>query len=142
MFIATISGCTSQPVNAPQDVIKSFIKKHVSMIDVSVADFYMKGERAGIIALVNKTIQQKKGEGKLESLKMAKYDFNKLNIDVIAEKEQYINDEPVNLVEVKTSGQYTLSVDGKEETVIEDEVFILERVGTEWKITETISPWI
>lgn len=141
MFIVSIAGCSSQPVTSPQDVIKSFIEKHISMIDLSVADFYVKEEQAGIRASVNKTIQQKKNEGTLESLKKATYDFNKLHIDVIAEKEDYINDEEVDLVEVKASGSYTLSVDGKEETVVEDKVFVLLSAGTEWKVTEKIRPW-
>ena len=141
MFVAAISGCSSQPATPPQTVIKSFIQKHISMIDLSVADFYVNEEQAGIRALVNKTIQQKKSEGTLALLKMAKYNFGNLNLDTIAEKEDYVNDETVDLVEIKASGFYTVSIDGKEETVVEDEVFVLESVGNEWKVTEKIRPW-
>ncbi len=141
LMTGLVSCSSQQPATSPKDVIKLFIQKHIPTIDLSVADFYIKEEQAGVRALVNATILTKQKEGTLESLKKANYDFTKLQIDVIAEKEDYINDAPVNLVEVKASGFYTVSVDGNEKTLVEDEIFVLESVGSEWKLTDKIRPW-
>ena len=111
------------------------------MIDRSVADFYVKEERAGVIDRVQKFMASKKENGNLESLKTAIYDFSKIKVDVLDQKEEYIDDEGVNFMKVAAKGEYTKAINGKSESLIEDEIIILESVAGKWKVTEKIDPW-
>jgi hypothetical protein len=135
------AGCTSAPSETPEKLVLDFIQKHIPMLDQSVADYYVKEERAGVIDRVQKFIASKKEKGNFESLSTATYDFSKIKVDVLDQKEEYIDDEGVNFMKVAARGNYTKTINGKSESLMEDEVIILESVGGEWKVTENINPW-
>jgi hypothetical protein len=111
------------------------------MIDLSVADFYVKEERAGVIDRVQQFIASNKEKGTFESLKSAIYDFSKIKVDVLGQKEEYIDDEGVQFMKVAAKGNYTKTINGKPESLIEDEIIILESVAGKWEVTEKMNPW-
>ncbi len=134
-------GCTSAPSETPDKLILNFIQKQIPMIDQSVSDFYVKEEQSGVIDRVKKFIASKKEKGNFESLSAATYDFSKIKVDVLDQKEEYIDDEQVNFMKVAARGSYTKAINGKSESLNEDEIIILESVAGKWKVTEKINPW-
>ena len=147
MLIASVlilmwAGCTSAPSETPDKLILNFIQKQIPMIDQSVAGFYVKEEQSGVIDRVKKFIALKKEKGNFESLSTATYDFSKIKVDVLDQKEEYVNDEQVNFMKVAAKGSYTKAINGKSESLNEDEIIILESVAGKWKVTEKINPWM
>ena len=140
ILLATV-GCNSAPSMAPEKFVLNFIQKNVPMMDVSVADFYVIEEQAGIIDRIKALKTSNKNESISGSVSAATYDFSKVKIEVIDQKEEYINDEAVNFLKVAATGSYTKSTDGKSESLAEDEVIILESIAGQWKVTEKIDPW-
>ena len=53
----------------------------------------------------------------------------------------YIDDEPKTVVEVVAKGFYTVTTDEQKDTFLEEEYFVLQAYGGEWKVTEKIKPW-
>ena len=141
LILIGAAGCSSSPSESPEKFVLTFIQKHIPMIDRSVADFYVKEERAGVIDRVQKFIESKKEKGNFESLKTAIYDFSKIKVNVLDQKEEYIQDEGVQFMKVAARGNYTKTINGKPESFIEDEIIILESVAGKWKVTEEINPW-
>ena len=146
MLIATIlillwAGCTSAPSVSPEKFVLNFIQKHIPMIDLSVADFYVKEEQAGIIVRVQASIASNKAKGIFGSLSDTTYDFSKIKVDVLDQKEEYVDDEEVNFLKVAATGNYTKTANGKIESLIEDKIIIIESVAGTWKVTEKINPW-
>ncbi len=141
LMLIWFAGCTSAPSETPEKFVRDFIKKQIPMIDQSVADFYVKEEQAGIIERVQMFISKNKEKGVFESLSTASYDFSKIKVDILDEKEEYIDDEGIDFMKVSASGNYTKTTSGKSESLIEDEIIILESVGGTWKVTEKINPW-
>ncbi len=111
------------------------------MVDISVADFYVKEEKAEVIERLKKSIAAKKEKDDFEALSTATYDFSKIKIDILDQKEEYIDDEQKDFVRVAAKGPYTKSVNGKSEELTQDEVIILESIAGHWKVTEKINPW-
>lgn len=148
MLIASVliliwaASCTSSPSETPEKFILKFLQKQISMIDPTVADYYVKEEQAGIIDRVRKFIASEKEKGNFESLTTATYDLSKIKVDLLDEKEEYINDEAVNFMKVAAKGNYTRVINGKSESLNEDEIIILENVAGKWKVTEKINPWM
>jgi len=134
-------GCTSAPSVTPEKFVLNFIQKHIPMIDKSVADFYVKDEQTGILDRVENLIASNKVKGISESLNAASYNFSKIKVDVIDQKEDYIDDEAVNFLKVSVSGNYTKTSNEKSKVLVEDEVIILKSVKGQWKVTEKIDPW-
>ena len=140
MFLATLlllmwaASCTSSPSEAPEKFVLNFIQKHIPMIDISVADFYVKEEQKGIIERVRELTASSKKSA-------ATYDFSKIKVNVLDQKEEYVDDEAIDFMKVAAKGNYTKTVDGKSESLIEDEIIILESVAGAWKVTEKINPW-
>ena len=141
LMLIWAAGCSSAPSMTPENFVLNFIQKNVPMIDKSVADYYVKEERAGVINRVQKFIASKKEKGNFESLKTATYDFSKIKVEVLDQKEEYINDEGVNFLKVAATGNYTKTTNGKSESLTEDEIIIIESVAGKWKVTENINPW-
>lgn len=141
LIILWAAGCSSSPSESPEKFVLNFIKKHIPMIDRSAADFYVKEERAGVIDRIQAFIASSKEKGILKSRSAAKYDFSKIEVKVLDQKEEYIQDEAREFLKVAAKGSYTKTVDGKSESLIEDEIIILESVRGEWKVTEKINPW-
>jgi len=141
LTIILAASCTSAPSETPDKLILNFLQKHIPMLDQSVANFYVKEEQSGVIDRVKKFIASKKEKGDFESLKTATYDFSKIKVDVLDQKEEYIDDEEMNFMKVAARGNYTKTLNGKSESLNEDEIIILESVAGEWKVTEKINPW-
>jgi hypothetical protein len=141
VLILFIVGCTSAPSMSPEKFVLNFIQKHVPMIDISVADFYVKEEQAGIIDRVKALKASNKKANISESVSAATYDFSMIKIEVIDEKEKYVNDEAVDFLKVAATGTYTKTTNGKSESLLEDEIIILESIAGQWKVTEEINPW-
>jgi hypothetical protein len=140
MILLSTVGCNSATPMTPETFVLNFIQKHIPMIDISVADFYVKEEQAGIIGRIKaKALNQKQDNS--ESLSAATYDFSNIKVEVIDEKEEYINDEAVDFLKVAANGIYTKTTSGKSESFVEDEVIILESIAGQWKVTEKINPW-
>jgi len=142
LMLIWAAGCTSAPSVTPEKFVLNFIQKHIPMIDPSVADFYVKEEQAGIIDRVKGYIASNKKKSISESLSVATYDFSKINIEVLDQKEEYIDDEGVNFLKIAATGNYTKTTNGNTELLIEDEIIIIESVAGTWKVTEKINPWI
>ena len=141
VLILMWAGCTSAPSETPEKFVLKFIQKHIPLLDQSVADFYVKEEQAGVIDRVKNVIASMKEKGNLESLKTATYDFSKIKIDVLDQKEEYVDDEGVQFLKVAARGSYTKAINGKSESLNEDEIIILESVVGKWKVTEKMNPW-
>jgi hypothetical protein len=147
MLIASVlmliwaAGCTSAPSVTPEKFVLNFIQKHIPMIDLSVADFYVKEEQAGIIERVQASIASNKAKGIFGSLSATTYDFSKIKVDVLDQKEEYVDDEGVQFLKVAATGNYTKTANGKIESLIEDKIIIIESVAGTWKVTEKINPW-
>jgi hypothetical protein len=60
---------------------------------------------------------------------------------VLDQREEYVDDEAINFMKLAAKGSYTKTVDGKSESLVEDEIIILESVAGSWKVTEKINPW-
>ncbi len=115
MMLIWAAGCTSAPSETPDKLILNFIQKQIPMIDQSVSDFYVKEEQSGVIDRVKKFIAAKKEKGNFESLSTATYDFSKIKIDVLDQKEEYIDDEEVTFMKIAATGNYTKAINGTSE---------------------------
>ena len=132
------SSSSSQPSKA---YIQQFIAKHQTMVDPSLASFYIEKEQSKVARLVDQTISAKEEAGTLATIQQATFDFSNLTIDMMGEKSEYINDEPKTFVKVAVKGSYIMKLQDKSRDIEADDVIILERVGHDWKVTETINPW-
>jgi len=143
MLINCGGGSSSGPaqVQAPEALIHDFIAKHETMVDNSLADFYVSEEQPSVAAAVRKTIDEKKAVGQLEKLQQATFDFSNLQIAVVGEKEDYIDDRPTKLIKVSVSGSYIMKNKNGDKTIPADETIILGMIGNNWKVTERINPW-
>jgi len=141
LMLILAAGCTSTPTENPKKLVLNFIQKQIPMTDLSVADFYVKDERAGVTDRVQKFIASKKKNGNFEFLSTATYDFSKIKVDVLDQMEEYIDDEEVDFMKLAAKGSYTQTINGKTASLIEDEIIILEYIAGKWKVTEKINPW-
>ncbi len=141
LVLVGLTGCSSAPSLTPEKFVLSFLQKRIPLLDQSLATFYVKEEQAGIIERVKQSIATKKEMKSFTSLSAATYDLTKINVNVLDKKEKYIDDEPIVFVKLAAKGSYIQSVNGKTESLNEDEVIILEIVGSDFKVTEKIDPW-
>jgi hypothetical protein len=141
LIVIWAASCTSAPSETPEKFVLNFLQKQIPMIDQTVADFYVKEERAGVIDRVQKFIASEKEKGNFESLSTATYDFSKIKVDRLDEKEEFIDDEGVNFMKIAARGNYLRAINGKSESLNEDEIIILESVNGKWKVTEKTNPW-
>lgn len=141
LMLLWAAGCTSAPSETPEKFVLKFLQRQVPMIDRSVADFYVKNERPGVIDRVQEFIASMKEKGKLESLKNASYDLSNIKVNVLDQKDEYINDEEVKVVEVAAKGDYTKTVNGKSQSLTADKIIVLQSVAGKWKVTEKVTPW-
>jgi len=141
LTIILAASCTSAPSESPDKLIMNFLQKHIPMLDQSVANFYVKEEQSGVIDRVKKFIASKKANGNFESLSTATYDFSNIKVAVLDQMDDYVNDEEVTFMKVAATGSYTKAINGKSESLKEDEIIILESIAGKWKVTEKINPW-
>lgn len=136
-------GGSSGPsqVQAPKTLIQEFIAKHEIMVDKSLVDFYVSDEQLSVAAAVERTINEKKASGELDTLQQATFDFSNLQIAVVGEKEAYIDDEPNKVIQVSVSGSYIMKQKNGNKTISANDNIVLQMVDNNWKVTEKISPW-
>lgn len=136
-------GSSSGPakVQAPKSLIQNYIAKHETMVDSSLVDFYVTDEQPTIAAKVQQAIDAKKAAGELEKLQQATFDFANLQIQVVGEKEEYVNDQPTRIIKVSVTGSYIMNHADTSKTVNANETIILELVNNSWKVTEKFNPW-
>ena len=136
-------GSSSSPaqIQPPKTLIQDFIAKHKTMVDTTLVDLYVKDEQPIVAAAVQKAIDEKKAAGELQGLQQAKFDFSNLKIEVVGQKEDYINDRPRKLMKVNVSGSYVMQNDNGAETIPADESIVLEMVNDNWRVTEKVDPW-
>jgi hypothetical protein len=135
------SATPAAKVEAPQSLIKDFIAKHKTMVDLSLVDLYAKDERPRIAAEINKTIDEMKSTGELDKLMNATFDFSNLQIKVVGQKEGYIDDRPRKLMKVALSGSYVMKEADESKTIPANESIVLEMVNNSWKVTESVDPF-
>ncbi len=136
-----ITGCNSGPSVTPEKFVLNFLQKRIPLLDPEVAGFYVKEEQAGVIERVNQSIETKKEKKSFASLSTATYDLANIMVNVIDKKEKYVDDEPKMFVKLAAKGSYVQSVAGKVKSINEDEIIILEIVGSNYKVTEKTDPW-
>ena len=136
-------GSSSGPaqVQAPKALIQDFIAKHGTMVDSSLVKFYVADEQPTVAAAVQKAIDEKTASGELEKLLQATFDFSNLQIEVVGEKDAYVNDQPSKVIKVSVSGSYIMTQENNNMTIPADETIILEMVNNTWKVTERNNPW-
>lgn len=134
-------GGSSGPTKAPKAFIEDFIAKHETLVDASLVDFYIEEEQEQVAKLINKSISTLKEQGVLESIQQTTFDFSNLQLQVIGETEEYVDDEPKTFIKVAVKGSYVMKQPEASKTVSADDIIILEMVGNNWKVTETINPW-
>ena len=131
----------SAQVQAPKALIRDYIAKHETMVDTSLVDFYVTNEQSTVAAAINRNIEEKKASGELDTLQQATFDFSNLQIDVVGEKEEYIDDQPTKVFKVSVSGSYIMNQADSSKTISADDTIIFERVNNSWKVTEKVNPW-
>jgi len=77
-------------------------------------------------------------KGKCSQKCMAACEADAIDFD---QKEEYVNDEGKDFLKVAARGNYTKTINGKSESLTEDETIIIESVRGKWKVTEKINPW-
>ena len=146
-LVGTLVNCggnSSGPsqVQAPKTLIQDYVAKHKTMVDLSLVDFYVTDEQPRVAADIKKIIGEREATGELDKLQNATFDFTNLQIAVVGEKEDYINDRPIKIIEVSVSGSYIMNQAENATTINADETVILGMVNSNWKVTERIHPWI
>jgi hypothetical protein len=140
-FLAGMVGCSSKQAAVPTAFIQDFLSKHETMVDSSLADFYVKEEQTRVAQQINESIASRKAAGTLESLQHATFDFRDMKIELIDEKEEYVDDAPAVFLKVGTHGSFIMNMDEGTQTVPAENILILEKVGSNWKVTENLNPW-
>jgi hypothetical protein len=143
LFLTGIMNCgiVEKQAQAPEGLIKDYVAKHQTMVDLSLANLYIQEEQESIAGKINLEIEKRKQEGTLEKMQHASFDFSNLGINLVDQKVEYVHDEPKDFLKVATSGSIIMKTGGKSKDIPINGVVILEREGKSWKVTETIHPW-
>jgi len=141
LLVGLINCGGSKQAAAPAALIRDYIAKHTTMVDTSLADLYVKAERGKVLQQIENTIADAKAKGTYENLSKASFDFTGMSIKVLDATDDYVNDEIKDFLKVATSGSITMSYAQTTKEIPAESVLILEKVGTDWKITEKFNPW-
>jgi hypothetical protein len=139
------AGCGSTKTSAskaPEAVIRGYVAKHEIMVDPSLAGLYVVEEQGKVTEQINSAIAAREADGSLEDLQSATFDFSGMRIEIIGEKEDYVNDEIKKFMKVAITGNYTITIHGNAKEVDADEVIILKKEARAWKITTKANPWV
>jgi hypothetical protein len=134
-------GGARKQTQAPEALIKDYIAKHETMVDLSLANLYIEKEQKSITGKINLEIEKRKNTGTLQKMQHASFDFSSLQISLLDNKEEYVNDEPKDFLKVAAIGSVVMKTEENSKIIPIDEVIILEKEGKSWKVTETINPW-
>jgi len=143
LFLTGIMNCggVEKQAQAPDGLIKDYVAKHQTMVDLSLANLYIEKEQKSITGKINLEIEKRRREGTLEKIQQASFDFSNLGINLVDQKVEYVYDEPKDFLKVATSGSIIMKTEGDSKDIPINGVIILEREGKSWKVTETIHPW-
>lgn len=141
--LVSITGCGSNnsTLQLPIDFIHGFIAKHETMVDQSLAYYYVENEQSQIFEQVDTAIRINKAKGTLATLEKATFDFAGLQIELVDKKEEYVDDEPVIFVKIAVKGNYKMQLPEVSKKIDANEIIILQMAHSEWKITNTNNPW-
>jgi hypothetical protein len=141
-LLAGLSGCGgSKATTIPTALIKDYMAKHQTMVDPALATLYIKEEQADVLDAINRTIAEKESQGSLEDLRHATFDFANMKVELLGEKEIYVDDAPAAFLKVATKGSFMMKLNQESKSIPADGILILEKVSSDWKITETVNPW-
>ncbi|MBW2196117.1 MAG: hypothetical protein JRF37_11395 [Deltaproteobacteria bacterium] len=143
LFLLGIMNCggARKQAQAPESLIKDYIAKHETMVDLSLADLYIEKEQKSVTGKINLEIEKQKHAGTLQKMQHASFDFSNLRISLVDQKEEYVDDEPKAFLKVAANGNIAMKTEENSKNIPIDEVIILEKEGKSWKVTETINPW-
>jgi hypothetical protein len=143
LFVTGIMNCgvARKQAEAPESLIKDYIAKHETMADLSLANLYIEREQKSIAEKINLEIEKRRRAHTLQEMQHASFDFSSLNINLVDQKEEYVNDEPKDFLKVAASGSIVMKTEENSRNIPIDEIIILEKEGKSWKVTETINPW-
>jgi hypothetical protein len=141
--LAGIAACSggSSDVELPVDFIHDFIAKHETMVDKSLVYYYPKEEQPSIAERVDIASRICKSKGTFDSLNQADFDFSELQLQLLDQKEDYFNDEPVLYLKVGVKGNYTMKLPEESMKINANDILVLRMAHNEWKVTETMNPW-
>ena len=143
VVLTNITGCGSniENVDLPKDFIREFIAKHETMVDKSLVYYYVRSEQPEVAEQVSMACKIYRTKGSLESFENATFDFSGLNIELVDQKEEYINDEPVVFVKVAVKGSYHMRMHEATKELEADDIIVLQMAHSEWKVTNSNNPW-
>lgn len=141
--LVNITGCgsSSMSVDLPKEFIQDFIAKHETMADKSLVYYYVKEEQNEVAEKIDVACRINKTKGKLASLENATFDFTELQIELVDQKEEYVDDEPVVFVKVAVKGSYKMKLPGVTEKIEADDTIVLQMARNEWKVNKSHNPW-
>ena len=141
--IVSITGCGSSNLSMelPKDFIQEFIAKHETMVDESLVYYYVKSDQPEVAEKINVSCRIKKAQGKLEVMENATFDFSELEIQLLDQKEVYVNDEPVMFARVAIKGCYKMKVEEETQKIEANEIIVLQMARNEWKVSKRNNPW-
>jgi hypothetical protein len=143
LALTNITGCGSEVTSTdiPKDFIREFIAKHETMVDKSLVYYYVKCDQPEIAEKIAQACRLNRSKGKLTSLAKATFDFSDLQIELVDQKEEYVNDEPVLFVKVALKGFYRMKLPEATQEIAANDIIVLEMVHNEWKVTSSRNPW-
>jgi hypothetical protein len=143
LLITSIMNCCGmeKETQAPEALIRDYISKHETMVDLSLADLYIENEQESVTEKINIEIEKRKETGTLQKLRQASFDFSSLKINLMDQRDEYVNDEPKEFLKVAASGNVTMKTGEDSKNISVDQIIVLEKEGKSWKVTETINPW-
>ncbi|UCG78262.1 MAG: hypothetical protein JSV21_00015 [Nitrospirota bacterium] len=141
VFVFAVVGCSHGPSETPQQFVFKYLQKKLPMVDISLADFYIKTEQSSVIDRVTTSIDNKKSHGQLDNFKKASYDLSLVNIEVQGKKDLYVDDESKTFYKIKIDGDYKVTKNEETYSGKIDEFIVIIASGNKWKVTETIDPW-
>lgn len=143
LLLATgVVGCSGKNSSTvPKALIQEYVSKHETMVDRSLVDLYVASEREKISQLVDQSIAAHTSAGNLGTLQHASFDFTNLETVLVDETNAYVDDSPTPFMKVSATGSFTMKLENGSKTIPVKDVLILEREGSDWKITESTNPW-
>ena len=71
----------------------------------------------------------------------ATFDFSELEIQLLDQKEVYVDDEPVMFTRVAIKGCYKMKVEEETQKIEANEIIVLQMARNEWKVSKSNNPW-
>ena len=141
LLATSVVGCSGKHSTVPKALIQEYISKHETMVDRSLVDLYVASEQEKISELVDQSIAAHTSAGNLGILQHASFDFTNLKTEIVGETDAYVDDSPTLFMKISATGSFTMTLENGSKTIPVKDVVILEKEGSDWKITESTNPW-